>query len=257
MKQIAPETASRSIAQSLIAASLVGAAILMAVPMFGPDILSSIGITIPALANLAVVICLGLAGVAIWGRKRPAEATRSIPLSQQPGGKLLLSYQVASFVVLRLYGAAFLAIAYGFMIQVLKLPNIVPASMGSPAVISTLCAVTGLVLLIPVLTPKVLSRPQTVLAGVFKALILIILSAPIYFLGITFLESGAVAHGSKFTTLMPMLFKSIAGLSVTGAIMVSMATQLTEEEKTPQPIYDRLSNSDLQSLRRSRMSGSR
>ena len=244
-----------SLAQKVIATTLVGLGMVAGGALFVAEHLPVTLPKIDPLAHIAMCVCLSLAGFAVLGRSRKSEHPSGIPLHKQPGGKILLSYQIASFVVLRLYGLAFLAMSYGYTSGALDHPNLPLVDMVSTALLATVCAVIGLGLLVPVLTPRILSRPETVLAGAFKALLLIALSAPIYFQGIAFLDSGTVKYGTKFIEIVPMLFKSIAGLSITGAIMVSMATQLTEGERTPEPIYDHLSKSDLKALRKSRMTG--
>ena len=243
--------------QRLLGVGVMGLAALGAVPLTGTIKLSWLGDHLDRPAHLAIVLCLGIMGVAIWGRGSVPARSKIIPLSRQPGGKFLISYQIASFVVLRLYGLAFLALAYAYMVGSLQKPDFALLGIVSTEVIATISGVVGLCLLIPILTPSILSRPETVLKGIIKALILLVLSAPIYFEGVVYLTSGQVAFGSKFVTLLPTLFKSIAGLSITGAILISMATQLSEAEKTPEPIYDRLSDSDLKKMRRARMGGIR
>lgn len=243
--------------QRLLGIAVMGLAALGAVPLTGIVELTWPGGEIDRLAHITIVLSLGLMGLAIWGRRSAAPRSKVIPLSRQPGGKFLLSYQIASFVVLRLYGAAYLAMAYGYVTGTLPKPDLALLNIVSTEAVATVCGVIGLCLMIPPLTPTLLSRPETVLKGVFKALLLLSLSAPIYFEGVVYLTSGQVAHGSKLVALLPNLFKSIAGLSITGAILVSMATQLSEAEKTPEPIYDRLSESDLKKMRRARMGGLR
>lgn len=245
---------SRSVAQRLIGAGLIGVAALMAIPLIGGGAATALAtFRIDRTSNIVIVLSLVLAGIAIWGKKRSSQQPSGIPLSKQPGGKLLVSYQASSFIVLRLYGLAFLAMSYGYTTGLLTMPELPILNMASPVILATISGLIGILLTLPPLTPAVLSRPKTVLAGAYKALLLMALSAPIYFEGLEVLNSGLVPHGSKFVDVVPLVFKSIAGLSITGAILVSLATQLAEGEKTPEPIYDHLSKNDLRSLRRSRM----
>ncbi len=244
----------RVIFQRVIGAGLIGIAALMTIPLIGVGAASAMAtLRVDRSTNIVIVISLALAGLAIWGKQRNAERPLAVPLSKQPGGRLLHSYQVSSFIVLRLYGLAFLAIAYGYTTGLLKTPNLPILSMANPVVLATVSGLIGIILVLPPLTPPVLRSPRTVLAGIYKALILMLLSVPIYFEELVVLNSGLVPHGSKFIDIVPLIFKSVAGLSITGAILVGLANQLAEDEKTPQPIYDHLSKNDLRSLRQSRM----
>lgn len=207
---------------------------------------------LPQLSFAAVAICLVCFGIGLWPRHRRAGRAH-IPLSRQPGGKILLGYEISSFVFLRLFGLGYLTMAYGVVGGYLDLSGLMSRMGGDPALWASLFAGIGLVLLLPPLTPKFLRRPESVSRGVCKALVLIILIAPLYLAGQAVLESGIIAHGAKLQAIVPLLFKSIAGLSVTGAVLISMATQLSMDEQSVQPTRPRLSDADLKRLRKARM----
>jgi len=203
-------------------------------------------------AGLAVFF-LFLTGVAFLKGRRITRRETTIRLSQQPGGKILLGYVVANFVVLRLYGAAFLAIGYALSTGLIELPQQALNLGATSTNAATLAGLAGLILLVPMLTPSVMNRPRKVSFGLLKATILLGLSFPIYWAGVAYLESGAVTQGAAFLDILPKLIKAIAGVSVTGAILVSMATQLTEDEILPQEDSIKVSEDDLRALRTHRM----
>lgn len=206
------------------------------------------------LAYWVLGLVMLLAGITLWARSRKYVDTSNIPLHKQPGGQILQSYQTANFVVLRTYGLAFLALGYGYTTGAISSPEIVLGVGMSPPVLTAICGVIGVGLILPILTPDVLGRPATVSAGVSKALILLGLSAPLYWEGMAFLESGTLRFGARYAEIFPMLFKSIAGLSITGAILVSLATQLSQMGKTSEVSKPLMSRTDLKTLRHARMS---
>lgn len=175
----------------------------------------------------------------------------------QDGG-LIRSYSVASWVILRLYGASFAYIAYlGLQWKETDHPSLAALSYGlDPLIVIGAMAFVGICLLVPFLTPRFMAVPDRVSMGAVKALVIAALSVWLY-LGLgTVLTSGIISHGREFAALLPMLLKAVAGMAITGAILISFAKQLTKAEakrsqvvETPQP----MAMQDLRALRQARM----
>lgn len=174
---------------------------------------------------------------------------------REPGGGIILSYKVSSWVFLRLYGAAFCWFAWIMWTSAwtpVNLLNYWPEALPYKWFYGTLAAL-GVLLIFPFFTPSPLRFPRTVSGGVVKAILLLILSGILYVLTLALLDGGYLRYSQHLSSTLPLMIKAVAGLSVTGAVLVSLAGALHDSKaKRPKALSEKMSDEDLRALRRAR-----
>lgn len=172
-----------------------------------------------------------------------------------PGGNLIRSYKLSSWLLLRLYGAGFLATAELMRRGVVDAaPMLAPFGLSAPTMqVALALGVLGVMLAVPFLTPSPLRFPKSVAGGLVKAVLMVVLSGVLYFAVEAVLAAELWRFSAKVNDVVPLAIKAVAGLSVTGAILVSLAMALTEGEaqakSAPPPAADR---DQLRALRKAR-----
>ncbi len=173
------------------------------------------------------------------------------------GDGIIRSYQISSWLVLRVYGAVFLWFAWVLWTGAWAadslwayLPGAVP-----PHGVAGALAFLGGILAVPFLTPSILRFPKSVAGGIGKALLLLVLSGLIYGLTHLLLADEFLRYSSRLDAVLPILIKAVAGMAVTGAILVSLAMSLTAGETGRAPTAPKLTDADLRALRRARARG--
>lgn len=149
-------------------------------------------------------------------------------------GGFVRSYAIGAWVVLRIYGAAFCYLTWlGYNWMEAQNPLLDTLLFGLPDLPGlAILAFVGGVLAVPFLTPRFIAKPRSIAAGVGKAVIVAGLSIWLYFMLDTLLISGVISHGKEFAALLPMLLKCLAGLSITGAILVGFVGEMTGTPQT-------------------------
>lgn len=175
--------------------------------------------------------------------------------TREPGGGIILSYKVSSWILLRLYGAAFCWFAWIMWTGAWTPESLLsfwPEAFPINGLYGTVAAF-GVLLILPFLTPSPLRFPRTVSGGVVKAILLLILSGILYVLALSLLEDGYLRYSQRLSSTLPLMIKAVAGLSVTGAVLVSLACAL-QDSKTMRPkvLSEKMSDEDLRALRRAR-----
>lgn len=144
-------------------------------------------------------------------------------------GGFVRSYAIGAWVVLRIYGAAFCYLTWlGYQWMELDHPMLAELLFGLPDLPGlAILAFVGGVLAVPFLTPRFIAKPRSIAAGVGKAVVVAGLSVWLYFMLETVLISGVIGHGKEFAELLPLLLKCLAGMSITGAILVGFVGEMT------------------------------
>ena len=176
---------------------------------------------------------------------------------REPGGGIIMSYQISSWLVLRLFGAVFLWFAWIMWTgdwEAEGLRALWPQALPINALFGTLAAL-GVLLFVPFLTPSPLRFPRTVGGGVVKAVLLLLISGILYVLTIQLLADNYLKHSSELSSVVPMFIKAVAGMAVTGSVLVSLAGALRDGEvrQEAEP-PKKMSEDDLRALRRARAS---
>ena len=248
----------------------VGASLLMALkahrlglpvaPRTGPIYVVDTG------AGIALVLlCLTAAVLVATARRAPTE--RPIcPVTEKPQddalpdlGFFMWLYTVTDWLLLRLCGLGLLATAWmihgqdarGRAEKVALILHGMP-----PQTAVTVYAAWGALLAVPVVLPRVLARPSTILGGAMKAAILVGLSLlfiPAIDLAIDLhvpREYRGVMHEA-----VPRLFKAVAGVAILSTMAVALFRQLgrTPTPVAPSPRAPRIGATELRALRVARM----
>ncbi len=171
-------------------------------------------------------------------------------------GGIIKSYKVSSWLVIRAYGAVFLWFAWILWTEAWLAEDMmgyVSRVMPREGLIGLL-GIFGLLLAVPFLTPSTLRFPRTVGGGVIKAILLVILSGMIYLLTIFLLDDNFIRYSNELRNVVPLFIKAVAGMAVTGAVLVSLAIALRDGEARKEEAPDKISEADLRMLRRIRES---
>lgn len=171
-------------------------------------------------------------------------------------GGIIKSYKVSSWLVTRAYGAVFLWFAWILWTEAWLAEDMmgyVGRIMPRDGLVGLLAAF-GVVLALPFLTPSTLRFPRTVGGGVIKAILLVMLSGMIYILTIFLLNDNFIPHSNELRDVVPLFIKAVAGMAVTGAVLVSLAIALRDGEARTDDAPDKISDADLRMLRRIRES---
>ncbi|WGH78668.1 hypothetical protein [Jannaschia ovalis] len=174
-------------------------------------------------------------------------------------GAAMKLYLVADWVVLRLLGLGLLGTGYILwqMIQTDQTYRAELLSYGQPPFNAMIAyAVVGALLTLPFLLPRFLARPSHVAGGLAKAVLLVgtafVLLQPLK-VAIT-LFTPDIYHATLIATA-PNLFKAIAGVAVTAALLISFFRQLGALPETDYKGEEKihLSPADLREMRIARM----
>ena len=182
---------------------------------------------------------------------RHTDTNADLRRKREPGGGIILSYKISSWILLRLYGAAFCWFAW-----IMWTGAWTPASLLSywPEAIPVkglygALAALGTLLILPFLTPSPLRFPRTVMGGVTKAILFLVFSGILYLLAMALVEDGYLRYSQHLASTLPLLIKAVAGLSMTGAVLVSLAGALQDTNSTPMAVSDKMPDADLRALR--------
>jgi hypothetical protein len=172
------------------------------------------------------------------------------------GDRIIKSYKVSSWLVTRVYGAVFLWFSWILWSEAWLAEDMmgyVARVMPREGLIGLL-AVFGVLLAVPFLTPSTLRFRRTVGGGVIKAILLLILSGMIYILTTFLLNDDFLRFSNELRDVLPLMIKAVAGMAITGAVLVSLANALRDGEERKDDAPNKLSDADLRMLRRIRES---
>ncbi|CTQ50678.1 hypothetical protein [Jannaschia donghaensis] len=190
--------------------------------------------------------------------KRPAK----IPEKKLPAlGAAMKLYIVADWAMLRAMGLGLMATAYMLwtLIQDGRLSQAAALSHGKDPMLAVyIYGGVGAMLAIPFLLPGRIARPQHVVFGLIKAILLVVaayvLIEPLKVAIVTFTPD--IYHATLIETV-PRLFKAICGVAVTSALLISFFRQLNGlpavDYKGDAKVH--LSQDQLHDLRKARMPG--
>lgn len=182
-------------------------------------------------------------------------------------GGAMRAYVIASWVILRLYAAAFAGCAWVvFEWSRLDHPALPDLLFGLDAsAVMTGLGMLAVLLGLPFLTPRFIATPQNVFLGLLKAVVLIGLAYLLLIYSAVIFDTWHSHLGTVLKQAAPLVIKSIVVLAVTGAIFVGLlnSLQATPTHKTrkkkPRSAWEaRLEGLDLQGnvlrdMRKSRM----
>lgn len=269
--RLRPALLSRPGSRLAAAACLVSVAGLSLVGAF-PGILLAGPVAQP-LAPLALLPVLVLAGMMLTGLL-PAATVLSIRASRAaaedappPGrhvplpsiGAAMKLYVVADWVVLRALGAGLLGVAWMLWTaqEAGRAGDVTALSRGlEPAIAIYAYAVLGALLLLPVALPMGLASPRHVFGGLLKAVMLVgaawALMDP---LDVAIDAYATEPYRPTLHAAVPKLFKAIAGIAVTSALLIAFFRQLSRPvriDHTGAAIHV-LSPAEMAAMRRERM----
>ncbi|MGB3407947.1 MAG: hypothetical protein WBA67_10675 [Jannaschia sp.] len=174
-------------------------------------------------------------------------------------GAAMKLYVAADWLVMRLLGLALLGVAYTIwtLLEIGRELPLIPLSYGQdPKTMMIVYGVLGMFMAVPFLLPRFLTAPRTVAGGLAKAVLLVVtvlFLLPALHVMID-LHTPPIYHATLHATV-PNVFKAIAGIAVTSALLISFFRQLGATPKvdyTGKPIVV-LSETDLRELRAARM----
>lgn len=187
-------------------------------------------------------------------------AKAKLPEPKLPSiGAAMKLYIVADWLVMRLLGAGLLWTGYLLfqMIQAERWSQAAKLSYGQDPMHALYAyGLSGALLAVPFLLPRRIVAPRSVLGGLFKAVILLaacLVLLPMLDVAITTLTPD-IYHATLQAT-MPSVFKAVAGVAVTSALLISFFRQLgatPQVDYTGKPVVV-LSERELRELREARM----
>jgi hypothetical protein len=177
-------------------------------------------------------------------------------------GVLMKTYLIADWLLLRLFGAMLLFMAYMIFIT----PEDYLYKIGGmlygikPSTVMYVYLAWGAMMLLPAILPNFISRPKTVIGGAGKAAVLVFLAIVI----LPGIDAAIDLYAGKdyraaFHSSVPGFFKGISGLAVFSAMAIALFRNLSRNE----PVVtdgmgkktQRFSADDLRALRSARMQG--
>ncbi|UWQ20498.1 hypothetical protein [Jannaschia sp. W003] len=188
---------------------------------------------------------------------RIAKPGRAAPVALPNVGPLMKAYRAVDWVMLRILGLGLVALAWA--IRTLADPEKCAAVLHgiTPQTATVVYFVWGLLLAFPVLLPRGIANPHTVLAGALKAaLILAATAALLPALDLLVEMQVPRDYRNAVAGAVPNVVKAVAGLAVLSTVAVAFFRQLGAGSRggaVPDKRAAGPTAEELRELRRSRM----